>query len=256
VGTRQSIDFGARASDYARFRRGPDGAFFEKLSTFGVGLPGQRIIDLGTGTGLFARALVLRGSKVTGIDPSEPLLTEARKLDQLAGVQVDYLTGVAEHTGLSPAIFDCVTASTCWHWFDRQRAAREAHRLLKSNGKLVIAALDWLRLPDNVIDATLKILEQHQASSYAGPRTFLYPDWTSDLVAAGFKQWEAFAYTTKLNYAHEAWCGRVRASADIAGFDSRKLASFSADFMIAMRRQFPREPLEVDHTVFCLIAEK
>jgi ubiquinone/menaquinone biosynthesis C-methylase UbiE len=250
------IDFGLHAGDYAKYRQGPDLALFEKLATFGVGLPGQQILDLGTGTGLFARALALRGSKVIGIDPSAAMLIEARQLDQKAGVKVEYLVGIAERTGFASATFDCVTASTCWHWFDRPQAAREANRILKPEGKLVITALDWLQLKGNVIDVTLRCMGQHVSSVTDSARTFIYPAWTTDLIAAGFTSWQVFAYTTKLAYSHEAWVGRVRASADVASMDPEKVANFAADLTEILRRQFAQDPLSVEHSIFCLITTR
>jgi SAM-dependent methyltransferase len=245
------IDFGEHAADYARFRQGHDKSFFDKLAAYGVGLQGQIILDVGTGTGLFARALAQQGCTVIGIDPSEPLLAEARKADQQFGTNVDYRLGFAEATGLPSCTFDCVTASTCWHWFDRAQAAREAHRLLRPGGKLAIAALDWLQLPGNVIEITVEVIQRHRSSTYQGPHTFIYPDWTLDLVAAGFRNWDVFAYTTALTYTHEGWCGRVRASTDIADLDRERLAEFSGDLMNALRRF--SNPLAVEHSVFCLV---
>jgi SAM-dependent methyltransferase len=252
-GNRSSIDFDLQAADYAHWRQGPDEAFFNRLATHGVGLPGQRIVDLGRGTGLFARALAKRGCSVIGIDPSEQLLAEAQKLDRQVGTHIDYRLGVAEHTGLPTSSFDCVTASTCWHWFDRPQAAREAHRLLRQRGKLAIAALDWLLFPGNVVEATVDVMGRHRPGFYQGPYTFLYPEWTSDLVVAGFKSWEVFAYTTLLSYTHEGWCGRVRASTDLAGLDGEKIVEFSADLLAVLRSKFKDQVLRVDHKVFCLI---
>lgn len=49
------VDFGKTAEDYGRFRAGMPLAFFERLAHFGIGMPRQRILDLGTGTGAIAR---------------------------------------------------------------------------------------------------------------------------------------------------------------------------------------------------------
>jgi SAM-dependent methyltransferase len=249
------IDFGASAADYARFRQGHDASFFDRLASHGVGLPGQHIVDLGTGTGLFARALAERGCHVTGIDPSEPMLVQAKKLDDGRSIgHLEYRRAAAESTGLSSATYDAVTASTCWHWFDRAAAAAEAFRLLVPGGKLAISALDWLLLPGNVIEATLDLIAKNQPAAPAGQRTFIYPEWTSDLVAMGCRAWDVFAYTTTLTYSHEAWCGRVRASADIANLEGDKLAHFTAELRDMLLRRFPSDPMQIDHKVFCLVA--
>src|SRR5262245_48677024 len=124
------IDFGKTAQDYGRYRAGFPPAFFDRVATYGIGLPGQRVLDLGTGTGPLARGFALRDCQVTGLDPSISLTEEAKRLDQEAGVSVRYVTAKAEQTGLPDASFDVVTAGQCWHWFDRPKAAQEVQRLL------------------------------------------------------------------------------------------------------------------------------
>lgn len=132
------IDFGKTAHDYGRYRAGFPPAFFERMAMFGIGVAGQRVLDLGTGTGTLARGFALRGCQVTGLDPSISLTEEAKRLDQEAQVSVQYVTAKAEQTGLPDASFDVVTAGQCWHWFDRSKAAQEVRRLLVPNGQLVI----------------------------------------------------------------------------------------------------------------------
>jgi hypothetical protein len=41
------VDFGKTASDYCKHRAGFPAEFFWELSRFGIGLPGQRIVDSG-----------------------------------------------------------------------------------------------------------------------------------------------------------------------------------------------------------------
>src|ERR1700752_390580 len=55
-------------------------AFFSRLQAVGIGLPGQRVADLGTGTGTVARGFARLGCAVTGIDPAPALLREAERL--------------------------------------------------------------------------------------------------------------------------------------------------------------------------------
>src|SRR5215213_9772079 len=73
-----TIDFGKTAQDYGRYRHGFPAALFDRLVAFDVGLPGQRVLDLGTGTGTLARGFARRGCLVTGLDPAAPMLERAR----------------------------------------------------------------------------------------------------------------------------------------------------------------------------------
>lgn len=255
----EAPDFGKAAEDYARYRQGFPESFFPRIAALGCGLPGQRVLDIGTGTGLLARALAKRGCRVTGLDPNPALLGQARRLDAEAGVAIDYVEAGAEATGLPDAAFDCISAATCWHWFDRARAAAECARLLAPAGRLLICDLDWHFTPGSIGRKTWDLV-LHHTPNRDGPigGTFRYPDWTSDLTRAGLTAWEAFAYTTTLDYTEEAWRGRVRASAAVGPvMDAPTLARFDAA-MAAMLRQatggaarFP-----VGHKIFALVARR
>src|SRR5438270_10783622 len=64
----QPIDWSCTSADYAVHRPGPPERLYDLLGTLGVGLRGQRVLDVGTGTGLVARALAARGVSACGID--------------------------------------------------------------------------------------------------------------------------------------------------------------------------------------------
>ncbi len=250
-------DFGRAAADYARFRQGFPPSFFARLSDHRIGGPGQSVLDLGTGTGLLAQAFAAAGARVTGLDRSEALLAEARTASEAAGLEVAYRLGRAEDTGLASAGFDVVAAGTAWHWFDRAAAAREAFRLLRPGGRLLIAHLDWQGRPGNVVDVTARVIDRLSPRRPAGRYTFEFPKWLGALVAAGFADYEDFAYSEALGYGREAWCGRVRASARVAPvMDPQTLARFDAELAAELARHFPEDPLAVDHRIFALILEK
>ncbi len=247
------VDFGKTAEDYATHRAGFPPALFERLAARGIGLPGQRILDLGTGTGSLARGFALRGAAVTGVDPAEPLLEQARQLDAAAGVTLDYRVGRAEATGLADAGFDVVAAGQCWHWFERAAAAGEAWRLLVPGGRLLIAHFDWIPLPGNVVAATEALIERHNPDWRFGGGTGLYPAWLGD--AAGFVDIETFSFDLAVAYSHEAWRGRIRASAGVGGsLTPEAVAAFDREHAALLAAEFPDDPLQVPHRVFALTA--
>ncbi len=93
------VDFGRTAADYARHRAGFPEELFERLAGRGIGRPGQRILDLGSGTGSLARGFARRGSRVTALDISEDLLAQARALAAEEGVEIETLCAPAEASG-------------------------------------------------------------------------------------------------------------------------------------------------------------
>ena len=50
-----TVDFGRTAMDYAAYRASFPEEFFSRLEGMRIGLNGQRVADLGTGTGVLAR---------------------------------------------------------------------------------------------------------------------------------------------------------------------------------------------------------
>ncbi len=250
-----SPDFGRTADDYARHRAGFPPALLDRLAAIGVVRLGARLVDLGTGTGSLARLFAQRGCEVTGVDVAAPLLEQARRLDREAGVRVAYVEGRAEATGLPGGGFDVVSAGQCWHWFDRPAAAREVARLLASGGSVVIAHFDWLPIPGNVVAATEEIILRYTPSWPFADRAGLYPQWLVDLQTAGFTEIETFSFDVMVSYSHEAWVGRVRASAPIAGtLDADGVGACSKELTAMLRECFVEDPLAVPHRVWAVTA--
>ena len=252
-----NIDFAKTAKDYAQYRAGFPPEFFRRIADFGVGEKGQRLLDLGTGTGTLARGFALRGCQVMGIDPAESLLEQAQTLDEEAGVRISYTVGQAEETGLPAETFDVVTAGQCWQWFKREQAAHEVHRLLRPGGKLVIAHFDWLPLPGGIVAATEALILKHNPDWKGAGGKGLYPQWLDDMAAAGFGGLESFDFDSPTEYSHEAWRGRVRASAGVAAsLEPEQVESFDEELDALLAADFPQEPLSTPHKVFAALGRK
>ncbi|HEU5283078.1 MAG TPA: class I SAM-dependent methyltransferase [Burkholderiales bacterium] len=248
-------DFGLTAQDYARHRAGFPDSLFDRLSAFGIGERGQSVVDLGTGTGTLARGFARRGCRVVGIDPSEPLMEQARRLDAAAGVGVEYRIGRAEDTGLPGGSVDVVCAGQCWHWFDRRQAAAEVARILRPEGAIAIAHFDWIPLPGNVVQATESLIELHNPAWKLGGGLGVHPKWLRDLGEAGFRGIETFSYDVAVAYTPEDWRGRIRASAGVgASLPQDKVLEFDQALAQLLATRFPGETLAIPHRVFAVIA--
>lgn len=255
------VDFGGIAEDYARYRGGFPELFFEQLEKhYGAPLAGARVLDVGCGTGELANDLARRGCEVVGIDPSESLLSQAKQVAEREGLDVTYLSGSAEETGLDPG-FDLVTAGRCWHWFSRRQASLEMRRILRRGGMLVICHFDRVcAAPGDLFSATRALVERANPKwADSPPQIFghgagLYPEWLSDITNAGFHNIESFSFDIDVPYTHDAWRGRVRSSGGVGGsLTSEQVARLDAEVGKLLRTHFREEPVLVTHRLFCAI---
>lgn len=250
----RSVNFGLTATDYRRYRLGFPPVLFERLAAFNIGQPGQKILDVGTGTGAVARGLAMRGAHVIGLDPAEALLDEARAIDRQMELQIEYVVGRVEDLDFSDGSFDVVTAGQCWHWFDRAVAARKVRRVLKPGGKIVIAHFDWIPLPGNVVAATEELILAHNPKWALAGATGLYPQWLTDLGIAQFVDLQTFSLDMDVTFTHEAWRGRIRASAGVrASLNETEVAVFDSDLAALLAERFPQDPLHITHRLWAVV---
>jgi demethylmenaquinone methyltransferase/2-methoxy-6-polyprenyl-1,4-benzoquinol methylase len=119
--------------------------------------PGDRVLDVATGTGMVAEALVRRyGCAVVGIDQSAEMLSGARaKLDrdsQLAS-RIELVRGEAESMPFGDREFDHLTFTYLMRYVEDPGATlTELTRVVKPGGR--IASLEFM-LPPNPIARAL-----------------------------------------------------------------------------------------------------
>ncbi len=102
--------------------------------------PGQRVLDVATGTGLVAFELARRGCEVVGVDQSEEMLSGARAaLERRPSLahRVLFVRGEAEDLQFGDGEFDAVTFTYLLRYVDDRLATmRELARVLKPGGRI------------------------------------------------------------------------------------------------------------------------
>ena len=127
------------AADYERHRpEYPEEALRWAVGQLGIG-PRGRVLDVGAGTGKLTRGLVAIGLDVVAVEPGAPMLEQLRR----AVPEADALDGAAESIPLSGASVDAAFAGQAYHWFDRERAVPELHRVVRAGGGLALLWNWW-----------------------------------------------------------------------------------------------------------------
>lgn len=247
------VNFGLTASDYSQYRAGYPDELYRRLENFGVGIEGQSILDIGTGTGYLARGFAKQGVQVTGADISDELIEEAKKLDANDHVTIQYQNAKAEDLPFSSSEFDVVTAGQCWHWFQADKVLKEVRRVLHPHGKLVIVHMDWLPLDGNIVSKTEELILAYNPDWKGAGGTGIYPDWLTQVAISGFTDIETFTFDLPIKYSQEAWRGRIRASAGIgASLPSDKISRFDQRLKALLHENYPNI-IDIPHRVFCLV---
>lgn len=116
------------------------GASLPVLVEYAAVQPGEKALDVATGTGNTALALAEAGADVVGVDVSPAMLAQARERAEGEGVAVEFRHGAAESLPFEDASFDLVTARHAPHHFrDVPRFLAEVHRVLRPGGRFVMA---------------------------------------------------------------------------------------------------------------------
>jgi ubiquinone/menaquinone biosynthesis C-methylase UbiE len=127
----------------------------ERLVDAAAIAPGQRVLDVGAGTGNAAIRAAAKGASVVASDLTPELFDDGRALAREAGVELEWEQGDAEALPFDDASFDvvmsCIGAMFAPH---HEATARELVRVCKPGG--TIAMLNWT--PEGQIGEMFKIM--------------------------------------------------------------------------------------------------
>jgi SAM-dependent methyltransferase len=127
------------AAEYERHRpEYPEAALRWAADELGLE-PGARVLDLGAGTGKLTRGLVGVGFEVVAVEPGAPMLAQLREVVPEAEAH----EGSAESIPLPGESVDAAFAGQAFHWFDRDQALPELHRVVCGGGGLALLWNWW-----------------------------------------------------------------------------------------------------------------
>ena len=147
--------------------------------------PGERILDVGCGTGDLAFDIAGRGAEVTGVDYSDSMVAHARSKYP----SLDFQVGNAEVT-LPTGPFDAVFSNAALHWMkEANGTVRNIFAALRPGGRF-IAEFGGAGNISAIAEATTRILTTHYSIDARARNPWYFPtigEYSSLLEAAGFE---------------------------------------------------------------------
>ncbi|MFC7678062.1 class I SAM-dependent methyltransferase [Paenibacillus sp. GCM10028914] len=161
------------------------------VSSYGKGLlellaphQGERILDLGCGTGDLASEIAASGAIVVGMDFSEEMISTAKEKYP----EITFLTGNGENF-TTDTVFDAVFSNAALHWMtNAAEVASSVYRALKPGGRF-IAEFGGRGNIETIVEAIYKVLSSHYSQDVSKYNPWYFPsigEYASLLEKSGF----------------------------------------------------------------------
>ena len=117
----KAFDWGRVSEEYANYRDIYPDEFYRRIAQRGLCISGQRILDIGTGTGVLPRNMYRFGAEWTGTDISPEQIEQAKRLSLEGKMDIAFDVVSAENLSYPAASFDVITACQCFWYFEHKR---------------------------------------------------------------------------------------------------------------------------------------
>jgi trans-aconitate methyltransferase len=147
--------------------------------------PGERVLDLGCGTGYLASQIKAQGAEVIGADPSPEMIAKAK----FTYPDVDFVVASGADFRFDEP-FDAVFSNATLHWItDADPMIRNVYNHLKPGGRFV-AEMGGKGNVEQTVAATAKVLDKYGYGANKANNPWYFPstaEYAAKLEAAGFR---------------------------------------------------------------------
>ena len=112
-----AFDWGRVSQEYAKYRDIYPDEFYKTIAQRGLCIVGQRVLDLGTGTGVLPRNMYKYGADWVGTDISENQIKQAQLMAKADNMDISFCVSAAEDLSFPDNSFDVATACQCF-WYE------------------------------------------------------------------------------------------------------------------------------------------
>ena len=251
----KAFDWGKTSEEYARYRDIYPEEFYQRIVDRGLCIKGQRILDLGTGTGVLPRNMYKYGAKWTGTDISPEQIEQAKKLAAASDMSIDFLAVPTEQIEFEKESFDVITACQCFWYFDHEKVMPKLAELLKSSGKILILYMAWLPYEDNIAGASEELVLKY-SPKWSGAGETRHPIWIPDIAYEYFELEDHEEYDLMVPFTKESWHGRMKACRGVgASLSEEELIKWDKEHRELLDRIAP-EQFAVKHYAALAVLRK
>ena len=251
----KAFDWGRTSEEYAKYRDIYPKEFYQKIIDRELCIKGQKVLDLGTGTGVLPRNMYQYGANWTGTDISPEQIEQAKRLSEAEKMEIDYLAVPTENIDLPMESFDVITACQCFWYFDHERVMSKLAELLKSNGKLLILYMAWLPFDDAIAGKSEELVLKY-SPNWSGAGETRHPIWIPDVAYDYFEMEEHKEYDLMVPFTKESWHGRMKACRGVgASLSGEELAKWDEEHRKLLDEIAP-EQFDVSHYAALAVLKK
>lgn len=210
--------FSLKSEDYSRFRPSYPECAARWLKQ---NCSGERVADIGAGTGFFTKVLIPYFKDVCAVEPNAAM----RKKFSCFLPQIPCSGGSGEDTKLADSSIDLITVAQAFHWLDEEKFKREAMRILTLQGKVAIVWNTSLKNDFTISrDEVCKKYCPRFSSGYAGKRTPAEGDHF--LRHVYFKEVEFISFANPHKMTKEEFIGNMRSRSYALTADAPSYSDF------------------------------
>jgi 2-polyprenyl-3-methyl-5-hydroxy-6-metoxy-1,4-benzoquinol methylase len=248
----KEFDWGKASNEYSKYRDIYPEEFYNKLYENGIGLNNQKILDLGTGTGVIPRNMQKFGARFTGIDISKEQIEQAVSLSKLDNYSIDYKVCKSEDIRYAQSSFDAVTAVQCLIYFDKEKLLPKLSKILKPEGLFVKASMIWLPYEDDIAKASEDMVLKYNHLWTGAKFKREYKD-DIKMIEKFFKLIKIEELDLNIPFTRKSWNGRIKACRGIcASLSQSEISNFEKEHL-KMLESITSENFTIKHFARILI---